>query len=205
MLKVFFLFMLIFLSHGQSESFFREHYFRKRPKEELRKYTWQVWGKVFLYDLNDDGLLEGLQSAKKDQEDWFYIRKNKGDILAKYRLETQGREAQVYRVKLNQIANDLKLLTVYFYNGFTEGFEFHATTTLYFITFRPSNMGLMKMTKGPSIWLEHEVQNSYIQRDYQIKLKDIDQDGTKEVVIEYGHIRRIFQYFPDQGMGHITI
>ena len=197
--------MLTFSSYGQSENFFRAHYFSKGPKADLREYTWQVWGKVFLYDLNDDGILEGLQSAKKDQEDWFYIRKNGGDVLVKYRLETRGRQARVYRVKLNQIADDLKLLTVYFYDGFTEAIEFYATTTLYFITFRPSNMNSIKITKGPSIWLEHEVRTHYVQRDYQIKFKDIDKDGTKEVVIKHGYIYRIFQYSPDQGMGKIAI
>lgn len=204
MVKIWCSLVLVFSSYGQDERFFRELYSQQRTTMP-QQYTWQIWGKVFRYDLNDDGLLEGLQVAKKDQEDWFYIREHKGGVLAKYRLETKGRESRIYRVKINQIADDLKLLSLYFYNGFVEADKFYGTATLYFVTFHPSKLNSMKITKGPSIWLEYKTPTYYVQRDYQIKLQDIDRDGIKEVIIGQGHIHRIFQYLPHKGMSNIAI
>ena len=208
MVKFLILFTLTFSSHGQDERLFREFYYqadRKKAEEISQKYTWQAWGKVYHYDLDDDGDLEALQMVKKNQQDWFYIRDQRGHVLGKFHLETKGRESGVYRIKINRIGNDLKLLGLYFYDGFVESSEFYATASLYFLTFRPSRPNSMKLTKGPSIWLEHKARIRYLQRDYNIKLKDLNQDGIKEVIVYKGHTQRIFQYSPKHGMVSINI
>lgn len=208
MVKLIGLLALVFLSHGQDERFFQKIYSRQEAvenREKGREYIWEAWGKIFRYDLNGDGLPEGLQMVKKDHEDWFYILGNRKRILAQYRLQTKGRESRVYRIKIAEMAKDLKLLTLYFYDGFVESSEFYGTATLYFITFNPSDFNSLKLTKGPAVWLEHETQIRYRQRDYGVKLKDLDRDGIKEVVVYQGHIRRIFQYRPKQGMVSVTI
>ena len=191
------------VTHGQDERFFQKLYSRQRQqKAELgpREYSWEFWGKVFRYDLNGDGIAEGLQAAKKDHENWFYIRESGGRVLAAYQLETRGREGRLYRIKIKQIADQLKLLILYFYEGFTEWSEFYGTATLYFLVLNASDLNSLKWTKGPTMWLEHKTVTGYRQRDYGIKIQDMDGDGIKEVMVHQGHIQRIFRYFPGLGM-----
>ena len=197
---------LAFSSYGQDERLFRK-LFNQQSRDEAQEktYTWEAWGKVFSYDLDGDGALEGLQMVKRDQEDWFYIRNRQGRVLGKYRLQTKGRESGVYRIKINKIGDDLKLLGLYFYDGFTESSEFYGTASLYFLTYRPSQLGSsMVFTQGPSVWLENKTRIRYLQRNYGVVLQDLNRDGIKEVVVHKGHTKRVFQYSPKKGMQSIS-
>ena len=142
--------------------------------------------------------------VKKDHQSWFYMRGSNNSILTKHCFVATGREGHVYRIGINRIGENLKLLSLYFYDGFVESGGFYATATLYFLTFRESDLGDFKLTRGPAIFLEHETLNRYRKRDYKIKLEDLDRNGIKEVVVHYGHIKRIFQYVHGQGMKNIA-
>ncbi|MCY4645234.1 MAG: hypothetical protein OXB88_11510 [Bacteriovoracales bacterium] len=173
--------------------------------QDKKSHKWEVWGRVFRYDLNGDGLLEGLQAVKKDRQDWFYVRDHNNHVLFKGRLQTVGRASRVYRIKINRIGPDLKLLGLYFYDGFSHGDEFYGTSSLYFLTFKQSKLENFKLTQGPSISLEYETSYRYRRRRYKIKLEDLNRNGIKEVVIYYNHIKRVFRYVPGKGMTNAVI
>ena len=196
-----------FCSHGQSEQFFKKlyHLNEQRGVKQFESYTWQAWGQVFRYDLNDDGLAEGLQIAKKDHQNWLYLYDNRGGALASYQFTTLGRNSGLYRVKLNKLAQGLKLLSLYFYDGLAASNELYATATLYFITFDSKDLKKMHFSKGPAVWIENKTLTGYRQRSYQIKLEDIDHDGTKEVIVRHGHIQRIFRYTKGHGMQKLAL
>ena len=200
--------VLAFASHGQDQRFFEELKFSNGvDKKEIKGkgYTWKTWGKVLRYDLNGDNSPEGLQMVKKDHEDWFYIRDNGGYVLAKYRLESKGRESGGYRIKINDLGKNLRLLSLYFYDGFTEYNEFYGTASIYFIAFKINNLDTMKFSKGPSIWLEQKKRGHYRQRDYTVRMEDLDRDGIKELIVSHQHIQRIFRYSSKKGMRSISL
>ena len=197
----------ILFCHGQDERFFREFLFPPQKKEidQNIHYTWQIEGKVFRYDLDGDGSLEQLQMVKKDQEDWFYLSRESGDTLVRLKLQAEGRGSHIYRIRINNLATDLKVMMLYYYEGFSEFKEFYGTGRVYFLTFNPSQIkgkakDSFRLTKGASIWQERRSRVGYYQVEYQLKVDDLNGDGFKEVVVHRGHIQRIFEYSKGRGM-----
>ena len=139
--------------------------------------------------------------VKKDQENWFYIRQENGRVLRKFSLKTKGRESRGYKVNIYSLSPTLKLLTLSFYDGFVESREFYGTSSLYFLTFSPSNMSSsLRFSEGPYIWLEKQTRSSYVQAHYESKIEDLDLDGVAEFVLYRDSIKRIFRYVPEKGM-----
>ena len=193
--------MVLLPCFSDDEQFFRSLHREKNLKPEQKIYHWEIWGNVFRYDLDGDGSWEGLQMVKKDQEDWFYIRRDNGLVLGKFKLDSKGRESRGYRVKIYSLGQFLKLLTLSFYSGFTESQEFYGTSRLYFVTFSTTDItSSLTFSKGPAIWLEQRTRTSYVQANYGMKVEDLNRDGISEFILHRGSLRRVFQYFPGKGM-----
>lgn len=191
---------LIRVTCAQDEKVIREMLSGEMAKKEEvkvveKEYSWTAGSALYQYDLDEDGYMEGLQIQKKDSEDWFYIYdKNQKEVLKK-QLDTKGRFSRLYKLSLVKIAPNTKVMILHFYQGFVEYDDFYASACFYFVTFDNNDLNTMQITQGPTFFEEQQnKRKDYHLKKYKWNVFDFDKDGTKELIVKYNKISKIFIY-----------
>lgn len=185
---------------AQDERFFRKIYSddltkKKSTQETYQTYHWRVRSKFHEFDLNDDGESEGIVLEKKDQENWIHFFSRTGKKLNSFRVETKGVGAQLYRVNVRALSPKTKVLVLHFYEGATEHLDFEGTSRFYFVTIDNKDFQTLSMFKGPIFWHEKkEGKKHFHEREYLLNVTDLNLDGTKEIVVSYHTIRKVYKY-----------
>ena len=193
------------LGWAQDERYYRQILSGDLPRQglgvqEATIQQFNVSGPSYHLDLNGDGLEEAIIPQKRDGVDWIEIQDSTQRKIFEAKLFAMGSESALYKVKLVNISERVKALILFLDEGKTAGLKFESTARLYLATYEDNNLSSMKLTTGPHFFHEKEAQREqYYRRDYQVNVRDLNNDKVREIVVEYGHIQRILIY---QGNGN---
>lgn len=152
-------------------------------------------GKAYRIDLNSDGIEETIQPMKKDGMDWLEIRNSSENILFSQKLFAAGTDSVLYKIKLAHLSPKIKTLVLYLDEGGVAGKKFEATAKIFLITYENNDLSKMTLTPGPHFFHEKEsTREQYWRRTYQVNIVDTDNDGIRDVAVQYNHIQRIMLY-----------
>lgn len=167
--------------------------------EEVKAYHFRVQSPLYQVDLTGDYRNESLVIEKRDGEDWIHIHDYHLKRVFSYRLLATASGSSLYRMRLIQLSEKTRLLLLYFFEGANEYLKKRSTARFYFLTIDGADLGTISVTRGPAFWDElQEGRDRIYRRRYQMDALDLNQDGTKELVYSYEHIRSVFTY---QGSG----
>lgn len=203
MVQHFGLLLILAFSFGVSAQ--DERYYRQILNGELPSFTqsthevvdhqFNVKGARYLMDLNGDGIEEIIQPQKRDGVDWIEILGTGSQKIFEAKLLAIGGESAIYKVKVAQISPKTKLLILFLDEGKTNGRRFESTARIFLMTFENNDLTTLHLTQGPHYFHEKEGQREqYWRRDYSVEVRDVDADGTRDVVVQFNHIQRIMLY-----------
>lgn len=202
MLKPLYIILIVAMTYSFNATAQDERYFRQvitgdhvksqkveRPQADIIGYS-----KAYEFDLTGDDRFERIIFERRDGVDWVTIYNYQKELILEHQLETQAAGSRVYKLKLNDISETKRLLTLYFYEGATDYLNFKANTRLYFITFRANDLSGITAQKGPRIWEEFsDKRGHYHQRAYEVSLIDLNSSNVKEILVTYRTIRRVYR------------
>jgi hypothetical protein len=147
------------------------------------QYGYRTNSDMYRIDLTGDGYKEGIVVENIDGENWFHLHSNNMRRIISFSLEAVGVHAYPYKVVLSRVSEDIKVLQIYFYEGYIRGTEFHGSARLYLITYRNNNLKSAVLSRGPQFFLEaRERFDHYFIKKLNIHLKDLNGDGIKEFI-----------------------
>jgi hypothetical protein len=191
---------MTFQGFAQDERYFRQLVTGQLPQLEKEilgppRHQFNVQGARYHLDLNDDGIEEKIIPQKRDGTDWVLIQNQSGGKLFEAELFSMGGESHIFKIKFARLSKSLKALIIFLDEGKTEGKKFESTARIYVISFENNDFNSMKLALGPHIFHEKESQREqYFRRDMLVELRDLNNDGTREIVVNYNHIQRILFY-----------
>lgn len=193
------LFIILFQkSFAQDERMVREFLEYKPPAqiEDARTFTRRkAMTPYYKADLNGDLREEKILIEKNDGIDFITIRDYTDRVVFRQRLDTQGIDSRVHRIRVKKISPKSTILMVYYYEGIVDYLEFRGTGRLYFITLDNNDLETLSMFKGPFYWQEHKgFKDNYFQRKYEVSFTDLNEDGTKDVLVKHHLISRAYVY-----------
>lgn len=201
-----FLFFSLLLSiapcFAQDERFFRrilsgDLIQSERAPIVQKTYHFVAQTPLYEIDLNGDKKNEALSYEIKDGEHWINIfsAPNGEKSLFRGKLETAGKEGNLFKIAVRELAPNIKVLILFFYEGNSQYLDFNGTGRVYFVTFENNDFKTFSMNPGPAFFQEKEERNlSYFQRNYEVELFDYNKDGIKEITIKHGFISRVMMY-----------
>lgn len=185
---------------GQDERFFRQMFSGELPslheviKEDTQR-RYDVLGPNYRVDLNGDGMEETLQPQKRDGVDWLEIRDTSQRKIFEAKLLAMGGDSALYKIKLVSLSPKVRALILFLDEGKTEGRRFESTARIFVLSFENNDLNTLKLVRGPHFFQEKEAQrDQYFRREYQVNVVDLDNDGVKEISVQFNHIQRILKY-----------
>ncbi|MGE3609831.1 MAG: hypothetical protein AB7I27_09630 [Bacteriovoracaceae bacterium] len=173
---------------GELPEFYQESKEGLGPQLSIRGASYKI-------DLNEDGVDETIQPQKRDGVDWIEIKNSQEAKVFEAKLLAMGVESQIYKIKFVKISPKVKALILFLDEGKTQSKKFESTARLYFITFENNDLKSMKITQGPHFFHERESQrDQYFRREYMVNIYDVNNDGIREIAIQFNHIQKIYQY-----------
>lgn len=189
-----------FLGHAQNERYYRSLFSGKIfdiDKNEF-KYKVAVQSPKYMLDLDRDGIMDSIQTLKKDGIDFFRINDSSGREIYSDKLFTKGRGSKIFKVQFTQIKKGVDALIVHFYEGSNDAATFEASARLYIYTILDNNLLKISKTRGPLFWMENErAAGKYFNRRYSVNLIDYNNDGIKEISTSFNRINRVLSYKGD--------
>lgn len=199
-----FLFMLGLFSgtvFSQDERYFRQIFTGELPQNEnLTEVPTQfsVLGPQYFIDLDGDKIEEIIQPSKLDGVDWLEIRSSSQRTLWKQKLPAMGGLSSIYKIKFVNISKKVKALIIFLDEGKTAGREFESTARIFVLSYENNDLSKISFVIGPHFFHEKESQREqYWRRTYSVNVYDINNDGVREITIQYNHINRILKYAGD--------
>jgi hypothetical protein len=200
--RIIFLFLTLLsgLLWGQDERYFRHIFSGDLPKtveEDLPRGEplMTVRGSSYRVDLNGDGVEEIIEPQKRDGVDWIEIRNSSQFKLYEAKLFSMGGASVIYKIRLVDLSHRVRALILFLDEGVTRGRRFESTARFYVLTFEDKNLEKISLTQGPHFFHEKEgAGDMYWRRDFNVNVYDIDNDGLKEIAVQYNHIQRIMKY-----------
>lgn len=197
---ILFLSLLSLSATAQDERFYREllagetlSTFTEKPEVVVTPIS--VSGKLYHLDLNGDGLTEKIQPVKKDGVDVLMIFDSFGNEIFEAKLFAMGGESVIRKLRLVHLSKTVKCLLIFLDEGVTEGKQFESTGRISLLSFENNDLSTLKLAEGPHIFHEKEApRDQYLRRSYLVDVTDIDEDGTREIIVHYNHIQRIMMY-----------
>lgn len=205
MLRIIIFCCFINFAYSEDERFFRELFSGELNssnlllKNEEKKYKYIFHTPFYSVDLNEDNKPEFIVFVKRDSDDFLEIYKQ-GDgqkILAhKLKLDVYGRESKVFKIAFKKLNDEIKVLIVYYFEGFSKYIKTQSSARVYFITFK--NNLEFKDFKGPAFFEEFLNQKgNFHLKNYSMNLEDLNKDGTKEFILKFNNYSRIYFFEKD--------
>jgi hypothetical protein len=194
------IFFLSFKLSAQDERYYRQILNGELPKlsqvvKEPPNEKFNVVGASYFVDLNSDGFEEMIIPLKKDGVDWIQIKDSSQRIIFEEKILAIGGGSFIYKIKLAHISTTARVLVLYLDEGSSSGKKFESTARIFLLTYENNDLSTMSLTQGPHHFHEKQGQREqYWRRDYSVELRDINQDGTREVIVSFDHIQRIMLY-----------
>lgn len=196
--------LLIFALSGtvfaQDERYYRQILNGELPTlnqelKEVGEHQFNVQGANYSIDLNEDGIEESIVPQKRDGVDWIEFRDSSKRKIFDAKLFAQGGESYIYKIRLTHLSKTTKVLMIFLDEGRTIGRKFEATARVFFVTYENNDLSTMSIYQGPHHFHEREGQrDQYWRRDYAVEVRDVNNDGQRDVVVQFNHIQRIMFY-----------
>lgn len=203
-----FMLFLVFLLSGellaQDERYYRQILNGELPQlifehKEATEHQFNVKGPSYQVDLNSDGIEEIIQPQKRDGVDWIEIKDSSQRKIFEAKLLAMGGESVIYKLKMAHLSATTRLLMLFLDEGRTNGKRFESTARIYLLTYDNNDLSTLSLYQGPHHFHEREGQREqYWRRDYSVEVRDVNLDGTRDVILNYNHIQRVMLY---QGKG----
>lgn len=199
-LGLFLLFLLSFNVSAQDERYYRQILNGELPSQgqnmkETQEHQFNVKGAAYNVDLNGDGFEEIIQPQKRDGVDWLEIKDSTKRKIFEAKLLAVGGDSVIYKIKLAQLSATTKVLVIYLDEGQTSGRRFESTARIFLLTMDNNDFTTFRLTQGPHHFHEKEGQrDQYWRKNYSVDIRDVDNNGTRDVVVEFNHIQRIMLY-----------
>ena len=195
------LFLLIFGEvHAQDERYYRKIFSKdylgpNQEQNELGTVQSIVRGAFYHLDLNDDKIEEIIEPQKRDGVDWLEIRNSSNSKIFEVLLPAMGSLSYLYKIKLVYISKNVRALILFLDEGVTVGRRFESTARFFVLSYENNDLSKISASTGPHFFHEKEYQREvYWRRDYSVNILDFDNDGTREIAVQYNHIQRIMKY-----------
>jgi len=189
-----------FFSWSQDERYFRQMLSGELPSQnkefiEIPPPKFIVNGPQYQIDLNQDGVEEIIIPQKRDGVDWIEFRNLSQAKVAEFKIFSSGAESNIYKLKLVTISKNAKAIIVFLDEGQTIGQRFESSARLFVLSFENNDLKTLKLTTGPHFFIEREAfRDIYYRRDYVVSVVDFEQDGIKEISVQFNKIQRIMKY-----------
>lgn len=186
--------------YAQDERYFRHILSGELPNMageilNVPEHQFNVSGSVYHLDLNGDGIEELIVPEKRDGVDWILITNSSKTKIFEGRLLAMGGESHIYKIKFAHLSPTIKALVIFLDEGRTTGRRFESTARIYVLSFENNDFSTIKFVQGPHHFHEKESQREqYYRRDLSVEIRDVDQNGVRDVVVQYHHIQRILRY-----------
>ena len=152
-------------------------------------------GSSYRLDLNGDGVEESIEPQKRDGVDWIEIRNSAQFKIYEAKLFGMGGASVLYKIRLVNLSPRVRALILFLDEGITKGKRFESTARIYVLSYEDNNLEKISFSQGPHFFHEKEGQRDmYWRRDYNVNVYDVDNDGLKEIAVQYNHIQRIMKY-----------
>ena len=149
----------------------------------------------YRFNFGGDARKESFYFAKHDGIDWMLIYDFRGNEIFRHSLDALGGDSRAYHIRATTLSPGKRLFLIHFFEGQTHHTNLRATARLYLLTIESGDLKTLKMAKGPLIWDEHQDRlGHYHQRKHKIFLKDLNNDGVREVIVRYHLITRVLKY-----------
>lgn len=184
---------------AQDESTFRDifQYSDREKRKAIKEKNYRIKARSnrHFFDFTGDGRPESFYSAKLDGEDWFILFNDKEKEVFRYQLDPIGPWSRLYRVEKRSLSDSSDVYLLHFYEGISRYINFKGTARVYFLTIDKNNLKTASVYKGPILWDEtRDFRDHYHQRKYEVSLLDLDASGTRDVIVKYGRMSRVFSY-----------
>jgi hypothetical protein len=197
-----FLFVAPWRAMPQDERYFRQIFSGELAKSgapvDEKHYSYFIHTPYYAIDLNRDKNPEEIVFVKKDSEDWIEIYEKSKGVRTKifsYRFETKGFDSELFRIEFKKLSDKTAILLLYYYEGLSKYTEMQSTSRIYAITIDNDNLKSLTAFKGPSVYEEHKsLKGHYHLRNYQVYLQDLNNDGTKELIVKFRETSQVFIY-----------
>lgn len=193
------LFLLSGASRAQDERYFRDllsgDFLREQsPEREAPRY--RAFAPLYDLDLTGDNRFERLMFEMRDGLDWISILDYQKNALFRYDLGPTAAGSRVYRIRKIDVNNQVKALILYYYEGANTYLGIHANARAHILTYNPEDLkNSLKAFKGPAFWEEfHDGRDHYRRRRYDLEFSDLNNNGTKEMMLKLDNITRIYQF-----------
>lgn len=186
---------------AQDESFYRQIFTGqlKVSQKDQSEFKIVVQSDIYKLDLNSDDEDEGIVFYKKDALDYMAIIKPTGKKLMEYKLPAKAGDGRVDKLYIKSLNATDAVIVVHYYEGAHQGVIFQASARLFFISFNRKKLSDFHVYEGPMYFHELEkTRDQYELRGHTVNVVDLNNDGTKEISVNYNHIDRIYFY---QGEG----
>ena len=188
---------------GQDERFIRKLYSNKFIMPEgslvLTPAKSIIKSDLKFIDINNDGLKESFFTSKRDGTDWFHLNDYLGNRMVDLRMDSHSSNSKIYKMKVTHISNDKVMLLLYFFQGGAEYLDLEARSKLYSLSMDKADFGNLIVNDLGYIWREHTEGDAYFRRDYFVKIEDLNNDGLKEIIVNYYDINRVFTFHQRKG------
>ncbi len=182
-----------------------ERYYRKIFSKDYLGPNWEqnesvpvqsiVKGAFYHLDLNDDKIEEIIEPQKRDGVDWIEIRNSSNSKIFEVKLPAMGSVSYLYKIKFVYISKNVRALILFLDEGITVGRRFESTARFFVLSYENNDLSKISVSTGPHLFQEKEYQREvYWRRDYSVNILDFDNDGTREIAVQYNHIQRIMKY-----------
>ena len=173
------------------------------PQEEKVKiptrYFYKTNSDMYRLDITGNGYKEGIVFEKIDGENWLHFHDNRMKRIKSFPLIATGVRARPYKIALRQANATTRLLLVYFYEGYSNYLDFHGSARIYIVTIKNGDIANSVVTRGPQYFEEsEEIFNRYYIKRLKIYTKDLDGDGTNELIFSK-HLMTTILVLQDDG------
>lgn len=184
---------------AQDERYFRKmfsgDFIKQKQINDPQKITYQLANAIYRIDLDGDNIEEIIEPQKRDGIDWIEIRNSSGNKIFEQKILAFGAESYLYKVKIVNLSSHVKALILFMDEGKISGKKFESTARIFIISYENNNLSNLQFVQGPHYFHEKESQrDQYWRRTYSVNIVDIDNDGTREICIQYNNIQRIMKY-----------
>jgi hypothetical protein len=194
---IFALCVLSFQAFSQDERYYRSLFSGKIFDIDQNdfKFKVSVESPKYMIDLDRDGIMDSIQTMKKDGVDFFRINDPHGRQIFFDKLMTKGKDSKIFKVQFTKIKDGVDALIVHFYEGDNDAAIFEGSARIYIYTILQNNLLKISKTRGPLIWMEKQrAAGKYYNRRYSVNLVDYNKDGVKEISTSFNKIHRILMY-----------
>lgn len=156
---------------------------------------YSVFSDLIQIDLNNNGRREMIAFEKSDGRDFLLFFDHQRKVLAKFELTPKGIDSHVLRMSKRQLNEQTDVFLIFYDEGRSSYRRTRQTHRLYFVTIDNRDLKTISFAKGSSLSesVETRMQGDW-ERFYHIELRDLNKNGTNELIVSHGRQTDIYHY-----------